>query len=71
MIHHGGRSCYPINADETHAVPCSSCGNELRVRVLVLMGLIRGGVMDRMACACGARWMLEARVAEGVNVYIA
>jgi len=66
--HESGAVCFPLDIKARFRLPCSSCGGELRVEVIAADAVIRGGVTDELACACGARWKLEGTAA--VRVYL-
>jgi hypothetical protein len=68
--HDNGVTCYPLHVEDPHAVPCSSCGGELRLVVKALPGIIHG-MHDGIACACGARWRFESRTRPGISLYVA
>ncbi len=64
--HESGRWCFPLDAREDHAVPCSSCGAELRLRVYAMTGArIMSGLTDELRCgACGSAWKLSETLPE-------
>lgn len=66
--HEDGTVCFPLDVRARYRLPCSSCGGELRFQVIAVDAIIRGGVTDVLACACGARWKLEGTAA--VSVYL-
>lgn len=70
VIQHGARTCYPLDLDEEHAIRCA-CGREVRFRLLVLLGVIRGGVGDSIACECGVRWRALNLQRCGMSLYVA
>ncbi len=59
LEHESGARCFPLHVDERYRLPCSSCGAELRFRVLAGVARYASGTAQELACvSCGARWAL-------------